>query len=117
MLDETDPDIVGFCLDAHWVFRGAGNASEAVFEVARKYRDRIVELHLRQSRDGVWTETFGDGDIDYGRLAKLFVDANRFPHLVLEQAVEKDTPATLTATDAHRASLWEVRKVFAAWGT
>jgi inosose dehydratase len=117
MLEGTDPDAVSFCLDAHWAFRGAGNSAAAVFDFARKYRDRIVELHLRQSRDGVWTETFGDGDIDYGRLAKLFAEANQFPHLVLEQAIEKGTPATLTATDAHRESVWQVRKVFAAWGT
>lgn len=116
MLRDSDPRYVSYCLDPHWVYRGAGNSQEAVFELARRYLDRIVELHLRQSREGVWTETFGAGDVDYPRLAQLLADARRFPHLVLEQAIEKQTKVTLSATDAHRESLWSVRKMFAAWG-
>jgi inosose dehydratase len=117
MLKRTDPKSVSFCFDAHWIYRGAGNSPDMVFELARTYFDRIVELHLRQSRDGVWTQTFGEGDIDYSRLAKLLADAQRFPHLVLEQAIEKQTKVTLSATDAHRESLWAVRRTFTAWGT
>jgi hypothetical protein len=39
---------------------------------ARHYGSRVVELHLRQSRHGAWTEVFtAGGDIDYARPRRL----------------------------------------------
>jgi inosose dehydratase len=35
------------------------------------------------------------------------------PHLVLEQAVERDTPKTLDAIEAHRRGAQYARRVFA----
>ena len=70
MLLGTDPQNMAFCMDVHWVYRGSGNSQVAVFDVLRLYGSRIRELHLRQSINGVWTETFCDGDIDYLRSAK-----------------------------------------------
>jgi inosose dehydratase len=117
MLTATDPAHVKFCLDAHWVYRGCGNSQVALFDVLEHYGARIVELHLRQSRDGVWTEVFSaEGDIDYRRLAARLGQLRLDPLLVLEQAVEKGSPDTLEAEAAHRRSLAEVRAVFAAPG-
>jgi len=69
MMVGTDPANVTLCLDAHWVYRGSGNSQVALFDVLKLYGPRITELHLRQSQNGVWTEAFGPGDIDYPRLA------------------------------------------------
>jgi len=114
MLTATDPGNVMFCLDAHWVYRGCGNSQVALFDAIEMYAPRIVELHLRQSRDGVWAETFTlEGDIDYRR---LFADLDRrslAPHFVLEQAVEERSPQTTSVVDAHRASAANLR---AYWG-
>ena len=88
MLVGTDPAHVTYCLDAHWVFRGAGDSQVALFDVVHLYADRITELHLRQSVDGVWSETFGPGDIDYERL----VEAHRAS---LAYAAEVFAPAAL----------------------
>ncbi|HEX6984430.1 MAG TPA: TIM barrel protein [Planctomycetaceae bacterium] len=103
MLAGTDAGHVAFCLDAHWVYRGSGDSQVALFDAVTLYGRRVVELHLRQSRGGVWTEAFGEGDIDYprlrARLAELGVPA---PHLVLEQSVEAGTPKSLTPVEAHR---------------
>ena len=102
MLTATAPENVKLCLDAHWVFRGCGDSEVAVFDALAHYHERIVELHLRQSEGGVWTETFSPrGDIDYTRLIAFLADRDIRPHLVLEQAVEKDTPQKLTAVEAH----------------
>jgi len=60
---------------------------------------RISELHIRQSKDGTWTEALGSGDIDYPRLVKLLRDRSVRPLLVLEQAVEKESPTTMTALE------------------
>ncbi len=116
MMVGTDPELVTLCLDAHWYYRGAGNSAVALFDVATLYLERISELHLRQSVDGVWTEAFGEGDIDHPRLAEMLAEAGLRPHLVLEQAVEGASPHTMDAVAAHRAGAAYARRVFAALG-
>lgn len=103
MLTATDPDNVKFCLDAHWVFRGCGDSELAVFDALDHYQDRIVELHLRQPIDGVWTEAFQvRGDIDYLKLFRAFAGNHNMPHLVLEQSVEEQSTNDLMVAEAHR---------------
>ena len=113
MMVGTDPENVTLCLDAHWVYRGAGNSQVALFDVVRLYGRRITELHLRQSQDGVWTEAFGPGDIDYERLAGYLLEIGVKPLLVLEQAVEAGSPNTMQTVEAFRRSTQYVRRVFA----
>lgn len=111
MLTATAPENVRLCLDAHWIFRGCGNSEVAVFDVLAHYHPRIVELHLRQSREGIWTEAFSmEGDIDYGRLFAFLRSKSLKPHLVLEQAVEGGSPKTLTAAEAHRQGVKNLRE-------
>lgn len=112
MMLGTDPKNVKLCLDAHWIYRGAGNSQVALFDIVQLYQDRIAELHLRQSREGIWTEAFGPGDIDYARLAAMLKAKGQEPHLVLEQAVEKDTPNTMNGVEAHQLGLAYVKEVF-----
>lgn len=114
MMLGTHPDRVGLCLDAHWVFRGAGDSAVALFDVVKLYGKRVRELHLRQSQQGVWSETFGPGDIDYEALARELHRQGVTPHLVLEIAVEKDTPKTLSPVEAHRRSAEYARRLFGA---
>lgn len=116
MLAGTDPRWVSLCLDAHWVYRGSGNSSVALFDVVKLYSARVKEMHLRQSQNGVWSETLGPGDIDYEALAEALRRAGARPHLVLEVAVEKGTPKTLSPVEAHRRSAEYARRVFTAGG-
>lgn len=114
MLTATDPAYVKFCLDAHWVFRGCGDSQVALFDVLEHYGERVVELHLRQSKGGVWTEEFtAAGDIDYARLADWLRRRKMRPQLTLEQAVEAKTPTTIDAVTAHRRGAGVVRTLFA----
>jgi inosose dehydratase len=112
VLQNTDPDLVHFCLDAHWVFRGCGNSEIAVFDVIKMYGDRIIELHIRQSKEGIWSETFGEGDINYQKMVEIFKTRKIKPHLVIEQAVEKGTAHTMDGVAAHQISLQMVKEVF-----
>jgi inosose dehydratase len=113
MLTATDPANVKLCLDAHWVFRGCGDSQVALFDAVEHYGSRIVELHLRQSRNGIWTEVFsGEGDIDYARLSAWLRQHGIKPHLVLEQAVETGSPKTLDVIAAHRQGLAQARQLF-----
>lgn len=113
MLTGTDPANVHLCLDAHWIYRGSGNSEVALFDIIELYADRIVELHLRQSQNGIWSEVFADGDIDYSRLAAVLKKKDINPHLVLEQAVETGTPQTMSTVKALSESLINAKKVFA----
>ncbi len=115
MMVGTDPRNVTLCLDAHWIYRGAGNSSVALFDILKLYGRRVTELHLRQSKDGVWTEAFGEGDIDYQRLAEYLLRINVKPLLVMEQAVEAKTPKTMDAVEAHRKSDLYARRIFAGF--
>jgi inosose dehydratase len=115
MMAGTDPDYVTLCLDAHWIYRGAGNSSVALFDVLKLYGSRVTELHLRQSKDNIWTEAMCDGDIDYEAVAKHLLQINVRPHMVLEQAVETGSPKTMSTIEAFRKSSQYARRVFAAF--
>jgi inosose dehydratase len=112
MLAGTESNNVKLCLDAHWIYRGSGNSQVALFDIVELYADRIVELHLRQSHDGIWSEVFEDGDIDYARLANTLKQKGIQPHVVLEQAVEEGTPQTMNTVEAMNKSLRKVEKLF-----
>ena len=72
----------------------------ALFDAVAHYHTRIVELHLRQSTGGIWTEAFSmEGDIDSPRLFEQLETWKLKPHLVLEQAVEEKSPDMLSAVE------------------
>ena len=108
----TDPKNVSLCFEQHWSYRGCGNSAVAVFDHLKLYGNRSVELHLRQSIKNVWSETYGDGDIDNVRFAAGFKNLPKLPHIVLEQAAESETPKTLTAVEVFRQSVEYIRKMF-----
>ena len=114
MMLGTDPKHVTLCLDAHWIYRGSGNSSIALFDILKLYGSRVTELHLRQSVNNEWSEAFGEGDIDYPRLAVFLQRIGVSPHFVLEQAVEQSTPKTMSAVEAHREGGQYARRLFAA---
>ena len=116
MMAGTDPKYVTLCLDAHWVYRGAGNSAVALFDVLKLYGPRVTELHLRQSTQNIWSETLGEGDIDYPRLAKYLLGIGVRPHIVIEQAVEQGTPKTMETVEAFKQSSAYARRVFTGFG-
>jgi inosose dehydratase len=112
MMLGTEPACLSLCLDAHWVYRGAGHSQVALFDVVKLYGARVAELHLRQSKDNVWSETFGDGDIDYRALWRSLAAMGAKPLLVLEQGPEQGTPQTIEVAEAHRRSCRYASEVF-----
>lgn len=111
MLLATNPQNVSLCLDVHWVYRGSGDSQVALFDIVKLYGKRIVELHLRQSKGGIWQETLGEGDIDYKLLMTRLKEINIKPHLVIEQCLEKTTPKTMNAAEAHKIDLQYVSQI------
>lgn len=106
MLTATDPDVVKLCLDSHWIFRGCGDSELAVMDAIAHYGSRTVELHLRQSTEGIYDEKFSlQGDLNYVAITTMLASLGVRPIMVLEQAVEEGSPQTLDPIAAHRASV------------
>jgi inosose dehydratase len=115
ILLNTTPENVSFCFDVHWVYRGTENSQAAVFDVLKLYGKRIVELHIRQSINGIWAESFtAEGDIDYRRLVRELSAMKIRPHVVIEQCLESKSPNTMNAVEAHTKDLAAVEETFKA---
>ncbi len=115
ILLNTTPENVSFCFDVHWVYRGTENSQAAVFDVLKLYGKRIVELHIRQSVNGIWAETFtAEGDIDYRRLVRELSAMKIRPHVVIEQCLEAKSTNTMNAVEAHTKDLEAVKETFKA---
>lgn len=104
------PELVGFCYDVHWVFRGG----LAPMDVLPAYGDRVVSWHLRQSRGGIWWEDLDTGDIDYAEVVRYARRQRLTPFFTVELALEEGTKITRSVLENHRRSREFVRTVFAA---
>lgn len=104
------PEVVGFCYDVHWVFRGGLQP----LEVLPEYGDRIVSWHLRQSRSGIWWEDLDKGDVDYGAVARYARRYRLTPFFTVELALEEGTTVTRSVVENHQRSHNYVRTVFGA---
>lgn len=103
----SQPGVVDFCYDVHWVYRG-GVAPAKAFAL---YHDRIVSWHLRQSRNQIWWEDLDTGDIDY-REIRRWVDDQQIPRrYTVELALENGTKITRSSVENHRRSREFVKQV------
>jgi len=104
------PDIVGFCYDVHWVWKGGIQPADAL----REYGNRVATWHIRQSREGVWWEDLDTGDIDYAAIARYAAEHHLPRRFTVELAIEPKTQITRSAVENHRRSREFIRKVFGA---
>ncbi|MBV6434172.1 MAG: Inosose dehydratase [Bryobacteraceae bacterium] len=108
MLRGTEARDVGICLDIDWVRRG-GLEPMALLEEAG---DRVGDLHLRNSRGGVWLEELADGDVDYSKVAAHLRRKGYRGWLVVELAWERETRITRGLTENLRRSRVWAERVF-----
>ncbi len=90
LLEHTDADLVRLCVDVHWIYRGGQDP----MVLLRESGPRLGALHLRNSRQRVWTEALGEGDIDYTQVAAYLREIKFSGHLIVELAYEKATAIT-----------------------
>ncbi|MCX6625035.1 MAG: sugar phosphate isomerase/epimerase, partial [Acidobacteria bacterium] len=90
VLRNTDPKLVSFNLDLDWVLRGGGSPLELLEEAGA----RLASTHIRSSRKGVWSESVGEGDIDYAAVAAWMRKHEFSGYLTAELAYEDETKVT-----------------------
>jgi len=73
---------------------------------------RLASLHVRNSKGGVWMEDFGDGDIDYAKVAAYLKEISYAGYLIVELAYEKGTQITRSLEEDLRLSRLYAEKVF-----
>ena len=108
LLQHTNPRRVYCCVDVHWAYRGG----QEVMTFIRETGDRLVELHLRNSKEGVWMEDYGPGDIDYQKVADYLRGIRFKGYLVVELAYEKGTQITRSLDEDLRLSRIYTDKIF-----
>ena len=89
-LQHTNPKLVWMCMDVHWIFRGKQDPMELLREAGR----RIASLHVRNSIHGVWSESLGDGDVDYRAVAGFLQGIGYRGLIGVELAYENGTNPT-----------------------
>lgn len=104
MMRAVDPELMGFCFDVHWIFRGCGNSQVAVEDIMGMYGHRIVSLHLRQSHGGIWAEYLQEGDINYSPVWQFLKTCGFDGPAIIETAFEEGTPRGLSMEESHRLS-------------
>lgn len=107
-LDGTDPALVGYCADVHWIYRGGGDP----YEYLERYGPRTGSLHVRNSREGVWSEEFGEGDLDYRRVRRILDGCGFTGPVYVELALEAGTPQTRPLLESARLSRDYAQQVF-----
>ena len=108
VFDHTSPEVVGWCYDVHWVWKGGVPPLEAL----QQYGRRVVTWHLRQSRDRVWWEDLDTGDVDYSAVAHYAKEHHLARRFSVELALEPATKVTRSVVENHRRSREFVRRVF-----
>ena len=89
-VQHTTPKNVGICMDTHWSLRGGEDALQILKEAGK----RVGDVHLRNSKDGVWLEELADGDLDYKAVAAELKKNDYRGWLTVELAWDPKTQIT-----------------------
>lgn len=106
--DHTEPAVVGWCYDVHWVWKGGIQPLEGL----KQYGERVVTWHIRQSRNGIWWEDLDTGDVDYAAVAQYAREHKLARRFSVELALEPGTKITRSAVENHRRSREFIRRIF-----
>jgi inosose dehydratase len=108
ILHNTDPRYVALCLDLDWVHQGGFEP----LDLLREAGSRVQEIHVRNSTNKLWLESFKDGDIDYRPIAAYLEKQNLQPLVVVELAYRENTLVTRSLADDLRLSRIYAERIF-----
>jgi inosose dehydratase len=108
ILRNTDPKYVSLCSDLDWMYQGGMDP----IMLLREAGTRVTEIHVRNSKDKLWLESFGEGDLDYQRIAATLKELKLSPLIVVELAYRDNTIVTRSLEEDLRLSRAYAEKVF-----
>ena len=93
--------------DLNWLLRGGVEPVDFI----RRYRGQIVFLHLRdQYADGRWSESLGEGDMDYAAIGEALREIGFSGAAAIELAHERDFQLSRPLRESLKMSRDYVRK-------
>lgn len=92
--------------DLNWLLR----AGVDPYDFLRRYRDRIVFMHLRGERDGRWTEALGEGEEDLDELAATLKEIGYEGPVGVELALRGEHELTRTMGENYAVSARNLRE-------
>lgn len=95
-------------MDPHWALRGRVDP----YRLLEDAGGRIIDIHLRNSQNGVWSETLGEGDLDYTKVKVLLDSVGYKGWYTVELAYEEETVRTRSLEENLRLSREYVRELF-----
>jgi inosose dehydratase len=104
----TSAKAVAICLDIDWVYQGGMDPDALLKEAGR----RVTEVHVRNSKNKLWLESFGEGDLDYRKIAAEMKALKQHPSIVVELAYRDNTPVTRTLEEDLRLGREYAESVF-----
>jgi sugar phosphate isomerase/epimerase len=107
VLEATDPAAVAVCLDLGWVAK----SGEDCVSLLRACEGRLGMLHLRDVRDGVWSQAVGDGELPLDAIGKQLQQAQYQGWASVELWFDRATRVTRSLRDNGQLSLKALRKL------
>lgn len=93
--------------DLNWLIRGGVDPVEFI----KTYGNKIVYMHIRdQNKEGVWTESVGEGVTDFSAIARALQEINYKGDVAIELA--SHVPPVKEMRENWKTSRAHVRKVF-----
>ena len=108
ILIHTEPRNVALCVDLDWVHQ----SGLVPLDILREGGDRVHEIHVRNSKNKLWLESFEDGDIDYRPIAAYLAKQKLKPLVVVELAYRENTPITRSLAEDLRSSRIYAERIF-----
>lgn len=108
ILKNTDANYVSLCPDLDWMYQGGMDP----LVLLREAGARVTEVHVRNSKDKLWLESFGEGDLDYVEIAATVKKLRLPPLIVVELAYRNETAVTRPLEVDLRLSRTYAEKVF-----
>jgi len=96
LIEETDPELVSFQLDAYWVTKGGGD----VLDYLDRYPGRFSSLHMKDIDDAGDFADVGDGNIDFPAVTRKAL-AQGVPYFFVERDGPPDPAESIRRSYAY----------------
>lgn len=100
LADRLDSDVFRLGPDLCWLYRGGADPAAFV----RSYGELIDFLHVRDEADEVWSETIGEGAIDWEDVGQALREINFSGWVCVELADTDGVTYTRSLMERHRVS-------------